>query len=64
MWVTPLNIVTLLFTLAALGYVALTARKLDGNLGRLLQAQSERRGELERDLERARRWLETSFPRN
>lgn len=63
MWVTPLNIVTLVSMLAALSYVALASRKLDGSLGTLLQVQRERRAALERDLERARRLLATSFPR-
>jgi hypothetical protein len=62
MWATTLNIVTLVSMLAALSYVALASHKLDGSLGTLLRLQRERRAELERDLERARRSLETSFP--
>lgn len=64
MWVTTLNIVTLLFTLAALGYVALAARRLDARLGALVELQSQRRFCIEHDLERSRRLLETSFPVN
>lgn len=57
MWATTLNIVMLMAMLATLGYVALAARKLDASLGSLLQEQSERRGDVERDLERARQSL-------
>lgn len=57
MWATTLNIVMLMAMLATLGYVALAARKLDARLGSLLQEQSERRGDVERDLERARQSL-------
>jgi hypothetical protein len=42
--------------LAALGYVASGARKLDVSLDSLLRAQRERRGEMERDLERLREY--------
>lgn len=54
MWVTPLNIVTLLSMLAALGYVASEARKLDGNLGALLRDQQESRHLIEGELNRLR----------
>lgn len=57
MWATTLNIVMLMAMLATLGYVALAARKLDASLGSLLQEQSERLGDVERDLERARQSL-------
>ena len=63
MWVTTLNIVTLVSVLAALGYVAMTTRKLDASLGSLLREQGEGRREMERQLERVRQSLETSFPR-
>lgn len=39
MWVT-LNIVTLLSLLAALGYVAFAARRLDASLAAILDLQS------------------------
>jgi hypothetical protein len=54
MWVNTVNIVTLVSMLAALGYVAMATRKLDASLGSLLQQQSERRRDIERDLERVR----------
>ena len=54
MWVNTVNIVTLVSMLAALGYVAVATRKLDASLGSLLQQQSERRRDIERDLERVR----------
>lgn len=54
MWVTTLNIVTLLSLLGALGYVAFAARKLDAGLGALVAAQSESRRDLERQVERVR----------
>lgn len=57
MWATTLNIVMLMAMLGTLGYVALAARRLDASLGSLLQEQSERRGDVERDLERARQSL-------
>jgi flagellar basal body-associated protein FliL len=53
MWVT-LNIVTLASLLAALGYVAFAARKLDASLGALLQKQSEERCRMERERDRVR----------
>jgi hypothetical protein len=43
-------------TLAALGYVASGAHQLDIRLGSLLQAQRERRGEMEGDVERLRQY--------
>jgi hypothetical protein len=51
-----LNIVTLMAMLAVLGYVAMATRKLDASLGSLLRAQSEHRGDIERDLDRARQY--------
>jgi ABC-type dipeptide/oligopeptide/nickel transport system permease subunit len=57
MWVTTLNIVTLVAMLAALGYVAMTTRKLDASLGSLLHEGSEGRQVTERNLERVRRSL-------
>jgi hypothetical protein len=62
MWVT-LNIVTFLSLLAALGYVAFAARRLDTSLGAMLEDQAERRRDIERNLERTRQSLESSFPR-
>ena len=57
MWVT-LNIVTFLSLLAALGYVAFAARRLDTSLGSMLEEQGERRRSVELDVERARTSLE------
>lgn len=54
MWATTLNIVTLVSMLAALSYVALASRKLDGSLGRLLQDQQESRRRIEGELDRLR----------
>ena len=59
MWVTTLNIVTLVLMLAVLGYVAFAARKLDASLGSLLEDQSERLRRIERDLDRVRQALES-----
>ncbi len=58
MWVTTLNIVTLLSLLGALGYVALAARKLDASLGALIEDQDVSRRGVERDLARARAAVE------
>ncbi|HKR33263.1 MAG TPA: hypothetical protein VJT10_00410 [Steroidobacteraceae bacterium] len=57
MWVTTLNIVTLVAMLAALGYFAMTTRKLDASLGSLLHEQGEGRRVSERNLERVRQSL-------
>ena len=51
MWVAT---VTLLSLLAALGYLAFAARKLDITLDALLQKQSGERGRLAQELERVR----------
>ena len=59
MWVTTLNIVTLVLMLAVLAYVGFAARKLDASLGSLLQDQSERLRRIERDLDRVRQALES-----
>ena len=59
MWVTTLNIVTLVLMLAVLGYIAFAARKLDSSLGSLLEDQSERLRRIERDLDRVRQALES-----
>lgn len=56
MVVITLYTVTLAAMLAALGYVARGARKLDAGLGSLLHTQRERRGEMERDVERLRQY--------
>jgi hypothetical protein len=57
MWVTTLDIVTLVAMLAALGYFAMTTRKLDAGLGSLLHEQGEGRRVSERNLERVRQSL-------
>jgi hypothetical protein len=59
MWVTALNIATLVLMLAVLGYVAVAARKLDASLSTLLEDQSERLRRIERDLDRVRQALES-----
>ena len=51
MWVAT---VTLLPLLAALGYLAFAARRLDGKLGALLHEQCDERSRLEREIERLR----------
>ncbi len=64
MWAPALTIVTLLSLLAALGYLAFAARRLDARLDVLLQKQSEERSRMERELDRvrsySRTWLLTS----
>ena len=51
MWVAT---VTLLSLLAALGYVALAARRLDSRLDLLLLKQSDQRHRIEQELNRVR----------
>jgi hypothetical protein len=59
MWVTTLNIVTLVLMLVVLGYIGFAARKLDGSLTTLLEDQSERLRKIERDLDRVRQALDS-----
>jgi hypothetical protein len=54
MWATALTIGALVSLLAALGYVALAARRLEATVGLLLQKQSEEKGRLARELDRVR----------
>ena len=54
MWATALTICALVALLAALGYAAFTARRLEATLDALMQNQSDARGRLERELERVR----------
>ena len=54
MWATALIIGALVSLLAALGYVAFAARRLEASLGMLLRKQSEEQGRLARELERVR----------
>jgi hypothetical protein len=54
MWAPALIIGALASLLAALGYVAFAARRLEATLGVLLQKQSEEKGRLERELARVR----------
>jgi len=58
MWATALTIATLTSLLAALGYVALAARKLDARLGILLAEQGENCRCVEGDVQRARKLIE------
>jgi hypothetical protein len=51
-----LSIVMLTTMLAALGYVASRAHRLDVHLGSLLDTQRERRNEMERDVDRLRQY--------
>jgi hypothetical protein len=51
MWVAT---VTLLSLLAALGYLAFAARRLEARLDTLLQQQSAERGRLGQELDRVR----------
>lgn len=59
MWVTTLNIVTLILMLAVLGYVTFAARKLHDGLTALLEDQSDRLRRVERDLDRVRQALDS-----
>ena len=52
MWAPALTIVMLVSLLAALGYLAFAARRLDARLDALLQKQSEERRRME-----LRRWI-------
>ena len=54
MWAMVLTIGALVSLLAALGYVAFAACKLEATLGVLLQEQSEEKLRLERELDRVR----------
>jgi len=54
MWVTAVDIVTLMAILAALGYVARSTRKLDVRLDTLVAAESERRRRMEQERDRVR----------
>jgi hypothetical protein len=54
MWATALTIGALLSLLAALGYVAFAARRLEATLDVLLQKQGEEKSRLQRELERVR----------
>jgi hypothetical protein len=54
MWATALTIATLTSLLAALGYVALAARKLDARLGTLLAEQGGERRRMQREVNRIR----------
>jgi hypothetical protein len=54
MWATALTIGAFVSLLAALGYVASAARKLEATLGVLLQRQSEEQRRLQRELDRVR----------
>jgi hypothetical protein len=60
MWVTALNIVTLVLMLGVLAYVGLAARRLDASLTTLLDDQGERLRRIERDLDRVRQALEAT----
>jgi hypothetical protein len=59
MWVTALNIVTLVLMLAVLGYIGVAARRLDASLTALLEEQGERLRRIERDLDRVRQALDS-----
>jgi hypothetical protein len=59
MWVTALNIVTLVLMLAVLVYVGIAARRLDASLTALLDDQGERLRRIERDLDRVRQALDS-----
>ena len=54
MWATALTICALVALLAALGYTALAARRLEATLAVLLQKQNEERIRLARELDRVR----------
>ncbi|MGH8237432.1 MAG: hypothetical protein ACREXP_10480 [Steroidobacteraceae bacterium] len=54
MWAPALTIVTLVSLLAALGYLAFAARRLDATLDVLLQRQSEERSRMKQELDRVR----------
>jgi hypothetical protein len=54
MWAPALTIGALVALLAALGYVAFAARRLEATLDALLRTQGEDRNRLARELERVR----------
>ena len=59
MWVA---IVMLLSLLAALGYLAFAARRLDIRLSALLQQQSDELGHIQQELDRLRSVVVTTSP--
>lgn len=59
MWVTALNIFTLLTMLAVLIYVCNAARRLDAGLTSMLTEQSDRLRRMERDLDRVRQAVDS-----
>ena len=54
MWATALTMCALVALLAALGYTALAARRLEATLGALTQKQNEERVRLAREVEGVR----------
>ena len=54
MWATALTIGALVALLAALGYIAFVARRLEATPDVLMQEQNEERDRLQRELERVR----------
>jgi predicted PurR-regulated permease PerM len=59
MWVTALNVVTLLSMIAVLGYALRSAQRLEKALTALFDEQAERLRRMERDLDRVRQSLES-----
>lgn len=59
MWVNVLNIAVLLSMLGVLGYVLLSARRVEQTLTSLMEEQAERLRRMERDLDRVRQSLES-----
>jgi hypothetical protein len=59
MWVTAVNIITLVLMLAVLGYVTYSARKLEAGLDAMLVEQGDRLRRIERDLDRVRQALDS-----
>jgi hypothetical protein len=59
MWVTALNIFTLLAMLAVLVYVSTAARRLDEGLTSMLTEQGDRLRRMERDLDRVRQSVDS-----
>ena len=59
MWVTALNIFTLLAMLAVLVYVSTAARRLDEGITSMLTEQGDRLRRMERDLDRVRQSVDS-----
>src|SRR5690606_5268397 len=59
MWVTGLNVFTLLAMIAVLAYVSSAARRIDQGLAAMLSEQGDRLRRMERDLDRVRQSVDS-----